>query len=319
MTTAVVALDDDTVDAAGRVMADEHASVRARLGLPVAFAAPGRCADALAGLLAAGYRGVVAMDRRRCVGVLCARLAVAHEAYASAPAHGVALHPGLDDPTSVLGAMYGDLAPDLLHRGALWHVVTAVDRPAVGEALADLGFGRHAVYAAQPARPATPGHDVEVRIGTAGDLESITALSQVEVDHRFTPPIWSPPHPSMVEDTRARHARLLQDRAVHLIASAGGHDVGLLTIERSPQPRLCDEDEPYVGATATVPPMRGRGVGQALVAAALDWSYGRGFHTLSVDFQPANPLSRPFWLGAGFRPVGYGYTRAVHPVYGPAR
>jgi hypothetical protein len=37
----------------------------------------------------------------------------------------------------------------------------------------------------------------------------------------------------------------------------------------------------------------------------------RGFHSVSVDFMPANPLSRPFWLGAGFTPTGYGVARTI--------
>jgi hypothetical protein len=32
---------------------------------------------------------------------------------------------------------------------------------------------------------------------------------------------------------------------------------------------------------------------------------------VSVDFMPANPLSRPFWLGAGFTPTGYGVARTI--------
>ena len=91
--------------------------------------------------------------------------------------------------------------------------------------------------------------------------------------------------------------------AVHLVATLDGRDVGLLTVElTSPVPRLCPDGQPYIGPTATLPGARGRGVGHALVDAALTWAYAHGYQWISVDFDTANPLSRPFWLNAGCRP-----------------
>jgi GNAT superfamily N-acetyltransferase len=88
--------------------------------------------------------------------------------------------------------------------------------------------------------------------------------------------------------------------------------VGLLTIElTSPAPRLCPDGQPYIGPTATNPDARGRGVGRALVDTTLTWAHAHGYRWVSVDFEPANPLSRPFWLGNGFRPIGYGVLRSI--------
>jgi GNAT superfamily N-acetyltransferase len=92
----------------------------------------------------------------------------------------------------------------------------------------------------------------------------------------------------------------------------GGRDVGLLTIElSSPAPRLCPDGQPYIGPTATLPGARGRGVEHALVDAALTWAHVHDYQWISVDFETANPLSRPFWLKAGFCPVGYGVLRLI--------
>jgi GNAT superfamily N-acetyltransferase len=100
--------------------------------------------------------------------------------------------------------------------------------------------------------------------------------------------------------------------AVHLVATLDGHDVGLLTVElTSPVPRLCPDGQPYIGPTATLPGARGRGVGHALVDAALTWAHAHGYQWISVDFDTANPLSRPFWLRAGFHPTGYGVLRLI--------
>jgi GNAT superfamily N-acetyltransferase len=105
---------------------------------------------------------------------------------------------------------------------------------------------------------------------------------------------------------------LHEDGAVHLVAALDGRDVGLLTVElTSPVPRLCPAGQPYIGPTATLPGARGRGVGHALVDAALTWAHAHGYQTISVDFETANPLSRPFWLNAGFHPAGYGVLRLI--------
>lgn len=228
------------------------------------------------------------------------------------------MDPQLDDPTTVLATLYAELAPTLLQRGTLDHYATHVALPALGDALNNLGFGRSSVYAVRPPRPRQWSSDVEIRIGTTHDLDTITNLSYIEMKQRFEPPIYSPPHPSNQDHARAYHAGLLDQGALHFIARRGGHDVGLVTVEFvSRAPRLCPDGQPYIGSTATHPSSRGRGVGHALVDAALDWAYRHDFHSVSVDFQSANPLSRPFWLGAGFRPTGYGITRSIHPSFAP--
>jgi hypothetical protein len=47
------------------------------------------------------------------------------------------------------------------------------------------------------------------------------------------------------------------------------------------------------------------------VHTALTWAHDHGYQWVSVDFDTANPLSRPFWLHAGFRPAGYGVLRLI--------
>ena len=92
-----------------------------------------------------------------------------------------------------------------------------------------------------------------------------------------------------------------------LVVTSGGREL------TSPVPRLCPDGQPYIGPTATVPAARGRGVGHALVDAALTWAHDHRYQWVSVDFETANPLSRPFWLNAGFRPTGYGLFRVIEP------
>ena len=99
---------------------------------------------------------------------------------------------------------------------------------------------------------------------------------------------------------------------MHFLARREGDDVGLLTVElSSPAPRLCPQGQPYIGPTATHPDVRNQGIGRALVLVVLDWAESAGHETVSVDFDSANPLSRPFWLGLGFQPTGYRLRRSI--------
>ena len=130
--------------------------------------------------------------------------------------------------------------------------------------------------------------------------------------HRSAPPMFAPRHAPPLADLVAEHRALHERGGVHLVATLDGRDVGLLTIElTSPVPRLCPDGQPHTGPTATLPDARGHGVGHALVDAALTWAYAHDYRWISVDFETANPLSRPFWLNAGFHPAGYGVLRFI--------
>ena len=151
-----------------------------------------------------------------------------------------------------------------------------------------------------------------VRIAGAGDLETIARLALVEIQHRSAPPMFAPRQDQPLTDLIAEHRALHEGGVVHLLATLDGHDAGLLTIElTSPVPRLCPDGQPYIGPTATLPGARGQGVGHALADAALTWAHGHDYQWISVDFDTANRLSRPFWLHVGFRPAGYGVLRLI--------
>ena len=60
---------------------------------------------------------------------------------------GCAVDPDLADPTSVLVGLFGNIAPPFVGRGALHFFLDHVALPPLSEALANLGFGHHHVYA----------------------------------------------------------------------------------------------------------------------------------------------------------------------------
>jgi GNAT superfamily N-acetyltransferase len=132
------------------------------------------------------------------------------------------------------------------------------------------------------------------------------------LQHSSAPPVFAPRQDWSLADLAARHRALHDTGAVHLLATLDGPDAGLLTIElTSPAPRLCPDGQPCIGTTATLLGARGQGVGHALVDAALTWAHDHGHQWISVDFETANPLSRPFWLSAGFHPAGYGLLHLI--------
>jgi GNAT superfamily N-acetyltransferase len=308
-------LDGATVERAAALVAREQAAARrVRPELPAAFEDAGVCAAALERLSGSGHHGLVATQDGRAVAVMtvAVREHPALGRYARLPAEGFAVEPDLADPTGVLAAAFGDLASPLIASGVLHYYLLHTALPGLPEALSNLGFGRNGAYGIQPAAPRHRSSAVAVHVAGAEHLDSIARLALVEIQHRSAPPIFAPRQDRPLADLAAEHRALHDTGAVHLLATLDGHDVGLLTIElTSPAPRLCPDGQPYIGPTATLPGARGQGVGHALIDAALTWAYDHDYQWVSVDFETANPLSRPFWLNAGFHPAGYGVRRLI--------
>jgi GNAT superfamily N-acetyltransferase len=314
-------LDGATVERAGALVAREQAAARqVRPELPAAFDSAGVCAAALERLCGSGHHGLVATQDGRAVAVMTAVVRDNPAGrYARLPAEGFAVDPDLTDPTGVLAAAFGDLASPLIAGGVLRYYLLHAALPRLSEALSNLVFGRHGAYGIQPAAPQRRTSAVAVHVAGAEHLDTIARLALVEIQYRSAPSMFGPRQDRPLADVAAHHRALREGGAIHLLATLDGHDVGLLTIElTSPVPRLCPDGQPYIGPTATLPGARGRGVGHALVDAALTWAYEHGYQWVSVDFETANQLSRPFWLNAGFHPAGYGLLRLIDPGAGPA-
>ena len=315
LTLGIDDLDETIVERAGALVAREHAAARrVRPQLPAIFGSAEVCAAALQRLCDSGHRGLVATDNGRIVAVMTAavRENPAVGRYARLPAEGFAVEPDLADPTGVLAVAFADLASPLIADGVVRYYLLHTALPRLHEALSNLGFGRNAAYGVQPAAPQRRSSAVAVRVAGVEHLDTVARLALIEIQHRSAPPMFAPSQDRPLAALAAEHRALHDNGAVHLVATLDGRDVGLLTIElTSPVPRLCPDGQPYIGPTATLPDARERGVGHALVDAALTWAYDHGYRWISVDFDTANPLSRPFWLNAGFRPTGYGVLRFI--------
>jgi GNAT superfamily N-acetyltransferase len=318
---AIQNLDGASVERAGVLVAREQAAARqVRPELPAAFDSAEVCAAALERLSASGHHGLVATEDGRAVAVMTAAVRESPHVgrYARLPADGFAVDPDLADPTGVLAVVFGDLAAPLIAGGVRRYALLHAALPRLPEALSNLGFGRYGAYGIQPAAPRRRSSAVAVRAAGVEDLETVARLALVEIQYRSAPPMFAPRQDRPLADLAAQHRALHDNGAVHLLAALDGRDVGLLTVElTSPAPRLCPDGQPYIGPTATLSAARGQGVGHALVDAALTWAYDHGYQWISVDFDTANPLSRPFWLNAGFHPAGYDVLRLIDGGAGP--
>ncbi|MEM9714771.1 MAG: GNAT family N-acetyltransferase, partial [Actinomycetota bacterium] len=270
-------------------------------------------------LLTRGHLGRVARSSGEVVGVLLGR---PDGDAAELPAAGFAIDPAAPDPTRVLAELYGELAPDLLGRGATRHYLAHLDTPHAVQAVSDLGFGRISYCGVRPVDAQVPTHPraggVTVRISTADDLDTVARLCRVEIDHRYVAPVFSPRperERTLLELAEA-HGELEQRGGVHVIATLDGTDVGVLTLGPTGiEPGLCPDDQPFIGETATVPAARGRGIASAMVETAMGWAADQGHAGVTVSFQPSNRVSRRFWLGAGFVPTGFWAVRRIPESY----
>lgn len=301
------------------LIARQHQAARTHAPtLPTELDDPVNAEQQLRHLLAAGHQGYTARRTGTIVGVL---IGTSDGAYASMPAEGFAIDPAVRDATQVLAEMYAPLATEFVATGVLRHYLDHVATPALIEAVADMGFGRHHYFAVRSTdqTPSATGQDeITIRLGTTDDLQTIAELCIVEIRFRSSAPVFSPPENPSLDDVIEAHRMLHDTGATHFIASLGDRDVGVLTLENCQgMPALCAIGQPFIGETGTLEAARGRGVGTALVDAAIAWSARHEHPWISVDFQPPNPLSRRFWLGARFIPTGYGVVRAIHPSHGP--
>lgn len=93
-------------------------------------------------------------------------------------------------------------------------------------------------------------------------------------------------------------ARLASPRAVTLVATDGGAHVGLIVVAD------VDDETAGIYAVWVAPAARGRGVGDALLAAAIDEARRRGRARAVLDVGVANAPARALYRRHGFAPTG---------------
>lgn len=189
--------------------------------------------------------------------------------------------------------------------------------PAIDELVAPwhrLSFGTSAVLAARRAtgQDGVRGH-VTVRLSTPDDLRAAAGFDRLLQQHQQIAPSFSS---FAVEDLDAieKDWRTTWEDPTftHFIAERAGQAVGHLLLYRRPMGDLrVPEESIDLANAATLPAVRGTGVGLALTAHAIRWAHANGYRTIITDWRMTNLEASRFWPARGFRPT---YVRLYRSI-----
>ena len=189
--------------------------------------------------------------------------------------------------------------------------------PAIDELVAPwhrLSFGTSAALAARPATAADGVRgDVTVRLSTPDDLRAAAGFDRLLQQHlQMAPSFSSFPVAEtewFVEDWRTTWE---DPTFTHFIAERAGQAVGHLLLYRRPMGDLRVPDGSIdLANAATLPEVRGTGVGLALTAHAIGWAYANGYPTIITDWRMTNLEASRFWPARGFRPTYLRLYRSI--------
>ena len=196
----------------------------------------------------------------------------------------------------------------------------AVVVPAHDAALVDawfrVGFGVQFAYGV---REATPVEAVEtgvtIRPGTSDDLRHFAFFDHELWSHQTRSPSFSnndvPPLAEFEDDWR-EDTFDSPDTFWPFLAERDGEVVGEALMYRRPAGDLrVPEGNVDLGHAATLPEVRGSGVGLALAAFIVNWAHEQGFRSVTTDWRSVNLLSSRFWPRRGFRPTYLRLYRAI--------
>jgi GNAT superfamily N-acetyltransferase len=287
---------DDHLGAAAELLAERHE--RHRAAEPLLPAAVDFRAQIESEWGADGASGVFASDGGRPVGYLVGRplstgwLTV-----------GIGGHALRGDPERARD-LYAAAAGPWFEAG---HKEYAVFIPASDTALVDawfrLSFGASAVLATRETSPEPPiDAGVTIRPGAPDDLAASARLDRVLSDAMVPSPSFSnlrvQTEEEYVDDWRGTWD---DPKYTHFVAERRGRIVGHTLLYRRPADLRVPADSIDLANAATLPDLRGSGIGRALTAHVITWAYENGYPTMVTDWRLTNLLASRFWPKRGFR------------------
>jgi GNAT superfamily N-acetyltransferase len=189
--------------------------------------------------------------------------------------------------------------------------------PAIDDLVAPwhrLSFGTSAALAARTAdRQDVAPSDVTVRLSTPEDLRDAAGLDRLLYLHLESAPSFSGLRVEdldwFVDDWRTTWD---DPKFTHFIAERAGQPVGHLLLYRRPAGDLRVPDASIdLADAATLPEVRGTGVGLALTASAIEWARVNSYRTIITDWRMTNLAASRFWPARGFRPTFYRLYRSI--------
>jgi GNAT superfamily N-acetyltransferase len=191
--------------------------------------------------------------------------------------------------------------------------------PATDDALIDawfrVAFGCQFMTAVRDATPVpTVDFGGKIRPSTPDDLASVAAFDRLLWRHLSTSPSFSGLDVEG-KDFESEWSDLWDEAdeyPLHAVAELDGRVVGHVLLYRRPTGDLrVPEQSIDLAHAATLEDARGRGVGLALAAHAINWANGQGFRSITTDWRSPNLEASRFWPRRGWRPTFYRMFRAI--------
>ena len=297
---------DEHLDGAGRLLAERH--TRHRAAEPLLPDDDTRAAVEVA-WRQDGATGVAAFRGGEMVGYLFGLLEGEQPLWGNLSWVDRAAHAARDP--ELVRDLYAAAAEVWVEREARRHYVLVPATEAGLDPWYRLGFGHMHVEAIRESganpRPLPAG--VRIRRGGPQDLEDAVRVDRLIQEIQAVSPSFA--FDASKEDRRESWVDTLADPGVaHFVAELDGRPVGHATLY--PRPEFATPaDAIYLASTATLPEVRGGGIGLALTEHVLAWAREAGHPTVVTNWRMTNLLASRFWPARGFRPVFHRLHRAV--------
>jgi len=212
------------------------------------------------------------------------------------------------DDGEVVRDLYGLAAARWTEEGRTRHYALA---PASDVALLNawfrLSFGQQHAFGIRELPDGT-AFPAGVRDATEEDIDAMVALGPLLAEHQARSPVFGGGRRQWtVEELRQDIAEDVASPEVgNLVIEIDGRIAGIFVVVpiemSSTHVGLARPDgASFLGWAATLPELRGSGVGLALTDASFAWARSRGYETMVTDWRVTNLLSSRFWPRRGFR------------------
>lgn len=209
--------------------------------------------------------------------------------------------------SEVLRDLYAAAAPTWVEAGAALHFALVPVLDELLEPWYRLAFGQVQLEAIRESasEPGSLPAGMSIRRGGIDDLETAAMpLAKLIWEHQALSPCFTGLSPPPEEQLRSDWEETLEDSdVVYFVAERQGRVVGHSVAYPAESDLGTPADALYLGTTATVPEVRGMGVGLRLSERVLSWAGEAGYATVATDWRVANLLASRFWPARGFRPT----------------
>jgi predicted N-acetyltransferase YhbS len=214
----------------------------------------------------------------------------------------IAGHAALDP--ELVRDLYAAAAGTWVANGITRHFVYVPNLPELIDPWFRLSFGASAALGMrETAEGPAIDNGVDVRDGTAADIEAAARLDRAMGESMTPAPSFSHHHAGPLEEVVEEWQGTWEDTDTykHFVAERDGRVVGHILLYRRPADLRVPSDAIDLAQASTEPDLRGSGIGVALTAHVLGWAHEHGFPTMVTDWRMTNLFASRFWPRRGFR------------------